>query len=320
MTDPASDRPIDRLVVGAGSRGLFAALAARRATPNAHVVVVEALPQPGGSLRTQRSNGFACELGAFAYAREELDPLLELLAQAPIPLEALASGRTGWSWDGTALAPVEVAATPWSFRSGNEELAQACRRELGPALRLGRAVVAVRAQVGGFEVDLAGEVPTTLHTRELHLCTPTDVAARLLGALDPGFVAAERIRREPRAFVFFGGYQRDLPALTGYGVLPVAGEDHVLAEAIFCSHVFPGRALPGQLLVRLEVHGTTLDGDDAAVLQAALAELRRWTGCGDRFGFTKVHRFTEEVGDGALVECRARLRGLTARVPGLRWR
>lgn len=320
MTDLAPDDPFDLLVTGAGRCGLTAALAARRATPDARIAILEALPQPGGSTRTQRTNGFACELGAFAYARKELDPLLALLPQPPVPIEALAAGRTGWSWDGTALAPVEVTATPWSFRSGNEELAQACRRALGPALRLGRAVVAVRAHGGGFEVDLAGEVPTTLHTRELHLCTPTDVAARWLGALDPGLVAAERIRREPRAFVFCGGYQRDLPELTGYGVLPVAGEDHILAEAIFCSHVFPGRALPGQLLVRLEVHGPALDGDDAAVLQAALAELRRWTGCGDQFGLTKVHRFTEEVGDGALVECRTRVRGLAARVPGLRWR
>lgn len=320
MTDQAPSPPFDQLVVGAGSRGLLAVLTARRADPDAAVVVLEALPQPGGSTRTQRSNGFGCELGAFAYGREELAPLLELLAQPPVPIEALASARTGWSWDGTALAPVEVTAVPWSFRSGNEELAQACRRELGPALRLGRAAVAVRALAEGFEVDLAGEVPTTLHARKLHLNTPTDVAARLLGALDPGLVAAERIRREPRGFVFLGGYQRDLPELTGYGVLPVEGADHLLAEAIFCSHVFPGRALPGQLLVRLEVHGPALDGDDAAVLQAALTELRRWTGCGDRFGFTKVHRFTEEAGDGALVECRTRLRGLAARVPGLRWR
>lgn len=320
MTDSPPVPAIDLLVVGAGWSGLIAALTARRAGSDTSLVVVEAAPQPGGSVRTQRSNGFACELGAFAYGREDLDPLLQLLSTPPVPIEALASGRNGWSWDGTALAPIELAAVPWSFRSGNEELAQACRRELGPALRLGRAVVAVRAHRGGFEVDLAGEVPATLHTRELHLCTPTDVAARWLGALDPGLVAAERIRREPRAFVFLGGYQRDLPELTGYGVLPVAGEDHTLAEAIFCSQVFPGRALPGQLLVRLEAHGSVLDGDDATVVQAALAELRRWTGCGDRFGFTKVHRFTTEVGDGALVECRTRLRGLVSRVPGLRWR
>ena len=81
--------------------------------------------------------------------------------------------------------------------------------------------------------------------------------------------------------------------------------------------MFPNRALPGRVLVRCEVVGPDLAGDDEAVLTAAERELRRWTGCRGHFGFTKLRRFAVEVIDGAWVECRARLQGIAARTPGL---
>ena len=79
----------ERIVAGAGRRGLTAALRCRREQPSASLLVVEGAPWPGGSLRTQRTNGYVCELGAFAFAAQELAPLLALLPRAPTPLQSL---------------------------------------------------------------------------------------------------------------------------------------------------------------------------------------------------------------------------------------
>jgi len=314
-----ASQDVDLLVIGAGLRGLRAGLALRRERPDASLAIVEEQPQPGGTWRTQRSNGFACELGPFAITRDEVDPLLALLTPPPPLVGILPSARQGWLYNGTERIAIAVDPEPWSFRSGCEELIQVARRELGTALRLGRAATAVRPADGGWEVELGGEVPSLLRSRELQLCTPVATSSRLLAPLDPALAhVAERLRSEPRAFVFFGGYQQDLPELTGYGIVPTDDLDTPVQEVIFCAQVFPGRALPGQALVRVELAGALLDQDDHAVLAAAEQELRRWTGCRGQLGFTKLHRFTTEVVDGAHIECRTRLRGLCARAPGLR--
>jgi protoporphyrinogen oxidase len=309
---------LDLVVVGAGMRGLYQGLWFRRQNPDAAFAVVDRLPQPGGTLRTQRSNGFSCELGAFAFARTELEPLLSLLPNPPRIVEQLEGSHSGWLWTGERMEPVGVDPAPVAFASGNEELAQACRRELAANLRLGRAATEVRPTDSGFCVTLGGEVEGRLMARQVRLCVPPGEAAKLLAELDPGLAdAAQRTRRAEAAFVFFGGYEADLPELTGYGILPAEGVATPVAEVIYCSQVFPRRALPGQALVRVEVGGSWLEGDDAAVAAAAEAELRAWTGCRGRFHFTKVHRFSTEVADGASAECRARVDGLAARAPGL---
>lgn len=309
---------LDLVVVGAGMRGLYQGLWFRRERPGAGIAVVDRLVQPGGSVRTQRSNGFSCELGPFALARHEVEPLLQRLPHPPQLVEALASGHRGWLWTGARLEPADVDPVPVSFASGNEEVAQACRRELAAGLRLGREVTQVCPSGQGWIVTLGGEVEEHLVARAVRLCVPPGEAAKLLDGLDPGLAdVATRTRRAEGAFVFLGGYQSDLPELTGYGILPADGVATPAAEMIFCSQVFPGRALPGQALVRVELAGPMLAGDDAGLAAAAEAELRAWTGCRGRLHFTKVHRFTTEVVDGASAECRARVDGLTARATGL---
>jgi protoporphyrinogen oxidase len=280
---------------------------------------VERDAQPGGSTRTLRSNGFVCELGPFAFHREELEAVVGLLPQPPRMVGALPEANQGWEFTGTGLEPIAVEPEPWSLATGAEELPQACRRALGSDLRLGRAVQRLRPAEDGFEVELGGEVASTLRAGEVTLALPIAVAAQLAAGLDPALgAAAARLRMEPRAFAFFGGYQTDFPELTGYGIVPARGLATPFAEVIFCTHVFPHRALPGRVLVRCEVVGAALAGDEDAVLAAAEHELRRWAGCRGRFGFTKLRRFAVEVVDGAWVECRSRLQGITARCTGLR--
>ncbi len=67
-----STQDVDLLIVGAGLRGLRAALTNRREHPTANLALVEEQPQPGGTFRTQRSNGFARLLASFVATRSDL--------------------------------------------------------------------------------------------------------------------------------------------------------------------------------------------------------------------------------------------------------
>lgn len=309
----------DVIVVGAGLRGLHYALRTRAAHPDTNILVVEALPWPGGDVRTQRSNGFTCELGAFAFTRKELEPLLELLSKPPRIMASNEQAKTGWLFDGEQRRSLRVEPEPCSFPTGCEDVVQGYRRELGSCLRLGRAVTQVRPnEDGGFIVTLGGEVPTDLQTSELVLATSATSSARILGGIEPELPQlAEQEQREQRAFVWFGGLSKDAPELHGYGVLPHLKVESPMTEAIFCTQVFANRAMADRFLVRAEITMTELPEDDDEVVRITEAELRRWTLTKARFGFTKVHRFTTSVHDGCQVECRTRVDEIAKRVPGI---
>ena len=314
MTEPE----LDCVILGAGRRGLLAALELRQTAPQQQVAVVDPRPQPGGDDRTQRSNGFGCELGAFAFAREEVDPLLRRLDRPPALVEVAAEARHGRIWTGVGMVDTEVEPVPVSFATGIEELWQACRRELGSWLRLGRGTTAVRRTHDGWQIDLDGEVPATLRARELSVALPLGGAASLLGLFDPALgEVAGRLRSAPGAFVFFGDHQQVGETLPGYGIAASPEAGSRLVEAIHCSRAFPGRAIPGRCLWRCELTGIDPAGSDDELAAAALDEVGRWLGQRPRFGFVKVHRFVLPVGDGAHAECRIRLRGLQQRVGAL---
>ncbi len=307
----------DHIVLGAGMRGLHAAVHWRRLHPTGQLLVVDAAPAPGGSLRTQRTNGFACELGPFAFTREELAPILGLLTTPPQPIAALPAARSGLLRTATGNRPLAVTPEPLSFRSGIEELPQACRRELGNALRLGRAATRLDHDGTGFVVTLDGQVETTVAATQLTVALPDRTAARLLARFDPalGDVAA-RITESERAFAFFGGARPDWPDLAGYGIVPDDGIESPLTELIFCSEVFPGRAMAGRFLVRAEIADAPASVPEPELLAIAAAEVRRWTGTRAPFGLQKLHRFVIEAPDGHRVETRQRLASLCGRVPG----
>ncbi|MCA8951849.1 MAG: FAD-dependent oxidoreductase [Planctomycetes bacterium] len=306
----------DGVVLGAGLRGLGAALR-WPVRPGETVRIVDRQSRAGGSVRTQRSNGFVCELGPFAFEEAAIAPLLEVLERPPA---VLASGcDTGAVFDGARLNPCPVEPRPVSFAGGCEDLVQACRRELGDRMWLGREAVEIRpADSGGFAIALGGEVPATLTARQLVLALPMANAARLLAGFDRALVdVADRLEREPRAFVFLGGLTRDCRELAGYGIAPAEDVPSAAVEAIFCGNVFPGRCLPDRALVRVELAGDPAQGDDAALAERAVAELRRWTGTAAEFPFVKVHRFETIARDATRAECRARFAGIAARAPGL---
>jgi hypothetical protein len=221
-------------------------------------------------------------------------------------------------FDGERLHDVAVHPLPVSFASGNEELVQACRRAHGSILLLGRRAMSLAPADGGHAIVLGGEVETRVVARRIVLALPTVAAASLLAAFDPALgQIAQHVTREFRAFAFLGGIANDAPELRGYGVVPADGLETAVLEFLFCTEVFPRRALADRCLVRAELAGGDVDGDDDAVLARAERDLRRWTGTRADFGFHKLHRFTTEIADGARAECRARIDELAARIPFL---
>lgn len=307
----------DHVVVGAGLRGLLAALRLLHTEADSSLLVVDAAATPGGSVQTVRTNGFLCELGPFAFRRVEIQPLLDRLPAPPPAIELEPAARTGSLWSPAGLQPVALDPVPVGFRSGSEALVQACRRHLGSRLRLGRAVTALAVGGTGFRLELGGEVATGLITRRLTLGLPTAAAGRLLGPFEPALGdAAQRIGHERRAFAWFGGLAAEAPELRGFGLAPAPGVPTPLAELLFASEHFPGRARPGHFLLRAELAAPP-DAEPAALLAIAEAEARRWTGTRAAFPFRKLHAFEIERPDGALVECRTRLRTMSQRLPGL---
>jgi len=307
---------LDVIVLGAGLRGLSAALEWEARRPAVRLLVVDAAPHVGGRVRTQRTNGFSCELGPFAFDRAEVEPVLARLSSPPRILECTAT--SGWVFDGDGLRSTPVEPRPVSFATGAEEVVQACRRQLGNRFALARAAVRVRTDGATWHVTLGGDVPTEFTAPTLVLALPTATAAGLLAAFDPELPSvAARLRSEAAAFVFLGGNTVEAPWSDGYGIVPTEGISPPVVEAIFCQNAFPGRALPGRFLVRCEVRGENATAPDDGLVRTATDELRRWTGGAVTAPFTKVHRFDDEVADGARAECRVRLAGVAARAPGL---
>ncbi len=309
--------PADVVVIGGGLRGMRAAARAMDAQPSATVLCVDTAASPGDDVQSQRSNGFVCELGPFAFTQEEVEAWLEPLRTRPRVVTA--ATETGWLFDGKERRQLRVEPTPCSFATGCEEVVQAYRRQLGDALRLGREVVAVRPRDGaGFAVELGGEVPFEVETDQVIVATSASAACRFLEPFEPELSqVAARTTRETRAFVWLGCVAKQAPELVGYGVLPHPSLDGPVAEMIFCTEVFPNRAMPERALVRVEFAAADLPEDDATLEDVAEAQLRRWTGTGAPFGFRKTHRFTTRAPDGDATECATRVAEILTRVPGL---
>ena len=153
--DRGERSPLDLLVVGGGISGLLAAWRARRAQPDARVVVLEASPRPGGVVSTVEEDGFRIERAAStvrAGAAAILDVVRELGLEGDL-IESAEGARRRWILRHgrlaavpssplglvttpllTARAKLRLLCEPWVGRGGGdgETLAAFVARRFGP--------------------------------------------------------------------------------------------------------------------------------------------------------------------------------------------
>ena len=154
-----------------------------------------------------------------------------------------------------------------SFRNGNETFVRALAAKLGPALQLSteanRIQLKQSSSGNSFEVMIqrAGQVENIL-AAQLIIATPSDVAGRLLGDLNPTFrVTLDAIRYAAVAVVLLGYQREDVRhALDGFGFLVPRSEGLRVLGSVWNSSLFPGRAPKGCVLLTSFVGGTTDPG------------------------------------------------------------
>jgi oxygen-dependent protoporphyrinogen oxidase len=247
-----------------------------------------------------------------------------LAGQITNPLRRKANGRPAAS--GT-VGPVPAGRTPFvSFRTGMAELIEALEsrlRALGGDLRVNTPVAAIRAVDGGYEAVL--DDGTALPAAAVVLATPAPVTARLVRPLCPAAATLlEEIEHASTATVSLAYKADDVgtpPA--GYGfVVPRAEGRHLLAGT-WGSGKWPGRAPPGQVLVRGYVGGvgreSVLGADDDGLVHLVRAELGALAGIRGTPVHAEVHRYPAgmpqyTVGHLGRVE---RIRSALAACPGL---
>jgi len=188
--------------------------------------------------------------------------------------------------------------TTWSFRGGMRTIIDRLAEELGDALRLGTAAVALSAEAaGGFRLRAAGgdERPFDAVVLALHPAA----AAGLLAPLDAE--AARELDGIPNAPIGMVALAFEHDALRtapdGFGFLVAPTEDLRVLGTLIESNVFPGRAPDGTVLVRAIMGGVDdpafdarSDDDTEAIALDAVdrawgvsrAPLRSWVGRQER--------------------------------------
>ena len=175
---------------------------------------------------------------------------------------------------GPDAAPVDRGLHGFGER-GMQALTDALVREVGPALRTGVEVAAVRPEGDGWRVETSsGE---RLLARRLALALPAFAAAALLRPLDEGLAdGLAAIQYAPMRVVGLGFDRIDVPhPLDGFGFLVPSGEDVRSLGVLFTSSLFPGQAPAGKAYLRALIGGRR--DPEAARLDAdaAVATVRR---------------------------------------------
>jgi oxygen-dependent protoporphyrinogen oxidase len=151
-----------------------------------------------------------------------------------------------------------------SLREGNETLVRALSAKVGAALRLCTDVTRVEARregtAGRFELKIRGPIrEENISADYLILATPTDVAGRLLGAVNPALESVlSSIQYAPVAIVSLGYRRSDVGhALEGFGFLVPRSVGLRILGSVWNSSLFPGRAPEGHVLLTSFIGGAT---------------------------------------------------------------
>ena len=158
-------------------------------------------------------------------------------------------------------------ATLQTFRDGNEVLVNALTENLNDRVLLSAEVLTIQALDPGvepgaprFRVTLRLPKGTEIiNTERLVMATPTNVNARLLGALDAAFEENLGAVRYSGIAVVSLGYRRgDIGnPLDGFGFLVPRSAQLSILGSVWNSSLFPGRAPDGHALLTSFVGGAT---------------------------------------------------------------
>jgi oxygen-dependent protoporphyrinogen oxidase len=186
-----------------------------------------------------------------------------------------------------------------SFADGMQSLPRALAAAAGVQVRTGVDVRAVRRGEGGaLQLVLPDGV---LAADALIVATESDAAAKLLAGVAPEVAARlAELQVPPLAVVALGFEAAALPDLpAGFGALIPRSEGLRHLGSLWDSHIFPGRAPTGRVLLRV-MFGGSVDPtapalDDESLLALALAELRRYLAVAATPVFTEIARWPSAI-------------------------
>jgi oxygen-dependent protoporphyrinogen oxidase len=183
-----------------------------------------------------------------------------------------------------------------SLQGGLGELAMQLARTPGVDWRWSTPIRRVESAPSGYVVVDEREVSTV---DRLIICTPAYAAASLVMELDRelGRLLAE-IEYTPIAVVGLG-YRGSARGPDGFGVLTTTASRAPILGVVWESNVFPGRAPPGQRILRVMIGGQRnpelVAQDGAALIATARAGLRRVVGEDPEPATTFVQRWPRGI-------------------------
>ena len=171
--------------------------------------------------------------------------------------------------------------TTWSFRAGMDVLIERLSEDLGTAVRSGTPACELTQDQASGRYLLRSTDGVDQPFDAVVLTVPAHAAADLLETLDaPAALEIRGIPSAPIAVValaFAREAWRTVP--DGFGFLVAPGEDLQILGALIESNVFPGRAPPGTVLVRVIMggvdHPELIGRTDAELESVALDALDR---------------------------------------------
>jgi oxygen-dependent protoporphyrinogen oxidase len=186
-----------------------------------------------------------------------------------------------------------------SFDEGMQVLPRALASTPGLDVRCGVEVGAVRREPsGGLVLQVDGG---TMTADRVILATESDAAASLLAGVAPEAAARlGELEVPPIAVVALGFEAAALPDLPrGFGALVPRPEGIRHLGSLWDSHIFPGRAPDGRILLRV-LFGGAVDPsapalDDDALVGLALEELRRYLRVTGSPSFREVARWPRAI-------------------------
>lgn len=159
-----------------------------------------------------------------------------------------------------------------SFPGGMEQLTETLAA--GKPIRFGTTVGGLGRQPAGWRVECGDSAPLTCRT--LIVALPVNAALTLLAPFTPPLRAIPEVRIATVA-LGFDAATAQIPY--GFGYLAPERENRFALGALFSTHMFPGRAPKGRVLLEALVggrrHPERLALDDATMVEQVYADLRQ---------------------------------------------